>query len=88
MGLSTTTFLPASIAWRAYSKWLSLGVVTTIRSQRGVREHGVEGAIGRDARITLGGMVGGAFDDGGQLQALDGGKQGRVKDAAAQTETD
>ena len=45
-------------------------------------------AIGGDARIALGGVVGGAFDDSGQLQSLDRGKQRRVKDASTESETD
>ena len=38
MGLSTTTCLPAWRAWAARSKWVSLGVATTMRSMLGSRK--------------------------------------------------
>ena len=50
-------------------------------AERGVGEHCLQGAVGGDAGIALGGVVGGALEDGGQFQALDRGDQRGVEDA-------
>ena len=57
-------------------------------AERRVGEQVIEGAIGGDAGVALGGLVGGALKDGGEFDALHRGDQRGVEDAPTQTKTD
>ena len=85
MGLSTTTCLPAWRAWEARSKWVSLGVATTMRSMLGSANASSRRAQDARGGVGLRGFVACALHDGGEFEAGDGGDERAVEDLAGKT---